>query len=344
MNKTGVNRDITVLFTWKVNKRLKNYLITHLNDEPHLNLIFPDPQDDILLDYAPKADILVGWRVKDEIKLAATKMKLFINPGVGIRHHINFFRKLNLKRDVLLINGHGNYYFTAQHAIAMLFSLMNKIIAHHNWMQNGYWRRRDDDAKSIPLRHRRLGLLGYGAINKQVHRFLQGFNIEFSILRKRWSEKNVNLPTPAKKYLPEELETFLNEVDILIIAVPETVETIGLIGAEELQKLGTRGIIVNVSRGAVVNESTLYDALVNKKITGACIDVWYEYNPDPDEEGRKYPYSFPFHQLDNVILSPHRAASPFDDLERWNEVIENILRFNRGEKKFLNVVDLEREY
>ncbi len=73
MNKTDVNRDTTVLFTWKVNKRLKNYLMTHLNDEPHLNLIFPEPQDEILLDSAPKADILVGWRVKDEIKLAAKK-------------------------------------------------------------------------------------------------------------------------------------------------------------------------------------------------------------------------------------------------------------------------------
>ncbi|MHA2039923.1 MAG: hypothetical protein ACW98X_26200, partial [Promethearchaeota archaeon] len=73
MDNTGVNRDTTVLFTWKLNERLKKYLMTHLNDVPHLNLIFPEPQDEILLEHAPKADILVGWRVKDEIKLAAKK-------------------------------------------------------------------------------------------------------------------------------------------------------------------------------------------------------------------------------------------------------------------------------
>ncbi|MHA2306795.1 MAG: NAD(P)-dependent oxidoreductase, partial [Candidatus Hodarchaeales archaeon] len=337
MDNTGVNRDTTVLFTWKVNERLKKYIMTHLNDVPHLNLIFPKPQVEILLEHAPKADILVGWRVKDEIKLAAKKMKLYINPGVGIRHHIEFFRKLNLKREVLLINGHGNNYFTAQHAVAMLLSLMNKIIIHHNWMVDGHWRMRDEDAKSVPLRYRRIGLLGYGAINKQVHKFLKGFNVEFSVLRRHWPKNEEGMPTSANKYLPSDLDLFLKEIDILIIAVPETSETIGLIGTTELNKLGAHSILVNVSRGSVVNEKDLYEALVQKKITGACIDVWYEYDPKPDTNGSKFPYHFPFHELNNVVLSPHRAASPFDDLERWNEVIENIKRFNRGESHFLNV-------
>lgn len=346
MGKTSSHLETTVLFTWKVNDRLKTYLLKHLEGIPRLNLLFPEPDDEILLNLAPEADIIVGWRVKDEIKLAARRMSLFINPGVGIRHHIDFFRKLNLEREVLLINGHGNNYFTAQHAVAMLLSLLNRIIPHHNWMQNGYWRKRDEDAKSIPLRYRKIGLLGYGAINKQVHKFLQGFNVDFSILRRHWPEKKEILSTPAKKYLPHQLEEFLEGVDILIIAVPETTETIGLIGSKELSKLGTQGILVNISRSSIVKESELYEALVQKKIKGACIDVWYEYNPEPTVDGLKYPYhsNHPFHELNNILLSPHRAASPFDDLERWNEVIENIKRFNKGESDFLNIVDLNLEY
>ena len=339
-----LSHTTVVLFTWEVNDRLKNYLLKNLEGISELKLIFPEPKDEILLKIAPEADIIVGWRVKDEIKLAAKKMKLFINPGVGIKHHIEFFRKLNREREVLLINGHGNNYFTAQHTVAMLFTLVNKVIPHHNWMVDGQWRKRDEDAISIPLRYRKVGLLGYGAVNSYVHKFLQGFTVEFSVLRRHWPEEKENLPTPVKKFLPTEFDSFLREIDVLIIAVPETSETIGLIGVEELEKLGPKGILVNIGRGSVVNEKDLYEALAQKKITGACIDVWYEYNPEPDVDGSKYPYHFPFHELDNVVLSPHRAASPLNDLERWNEVIENIKRFNREENNFLNVVDLKKEY
>ncbi|MFW9904111.1 MAG: NAD(P)-dependent oxidoreductase [Candidatus Thorarchaeota archaeon] len=341
------HNDTVVLFTWEVNDRLKKYLTSKLDEIPKLTVLFPEKiSDKVLLELAPKADIMVGWRVPDEVKLAATKIQLYINPGVGIKHHIEFFKKLNQTRKVLLINGHGNSYFTAQHVVAMLLTLMNKIIPHHNWMKSGLWRKRDADAASIPLRYRKVGLLGYGAINTKVHRFLQGFNVEFSILRRNWPEEGEELPTPAKKYLPNDLARFLEEIDILIIAVPETSQTMGMIGQNELTQLGSKGLLVNVSRGSVVNEANLFQALRDNTIAGAAIDVWYNYTPDPDYQGRKFPYSnpFPFHTLDNVILSPHRAASPFDDLERWNEVIENILRFNRGETTFINVVDLEREY
>ncbi len=339
------HQDTVVLFTWDVNDRLKTYLQEHLDHAPKLDLIFPEEvSEEILLELAPKANIMVGWRVPDQIKLAATKMQLYINPGVGIKHHIDFFRELNQSREVILINGHGNSYFTAQHVVAMLLALMNRIIPHHNWMKSGKWRRGDADAMSFPLRYRKIGLLGYGAINKKVHRFLQGFNIEFSILRRNWSKNEEEMPTSTKKYFPNNLLEFLDEIDILIIAVPETTKTIGMIKKEELKSLGTDGLLVNVSRGSVVDEKSLFQALQKKEIAGAAIDVWYNYNPDPDDQGRKYPFTLPFHTLDNVVLSPHRAASPFNDLERWNEVIENILRFNRGESTFLNVVDLEHEY
>jgi phosphoglycerate dehydrogenase-like enzyme len=337
--------ETTVLFTWEVNKRLKTYLKKHLDDIPRLTLTFLDKiSDEALLELAPKTDIMVGWRVPDQVKLAATKMQLYINPGVGIKHHIDFFRKLNKTRRVQLINGHGNSYFTAQHAVALLLTLMNKTILHHSWMKVGLWRRGDEDAASVPLRYRKIGLLGYGAINKKVHKFLQGFELQFFILRRHWTENEDELPTPAKKYLPNDILPFLEEIDILIIAVPETTQTIGMIDDRELKMLGPEGLLVNVSRGSVINEKSLFHALQNKEIAGAAIDVWYNYNPDPDEKGRKFPYKYPFHDLDNVVLSPHRAASPFDDLVRWNEVIENIKRFNRGENTFLNEVDLKREY
>jgi phosphoglycerate dehydrogenase-like enzyme len=220
---------------------------------------------------------------------------------------------------------------------------MNKVIPHHNWMAEGHWRRGDEHAPSIPLRYRKIGLLGYGHVNSKVHQFLSGFNNEFHILKRSWT-KSEQLPTRADKYTASQLEEFLDFVDILIVAVPQTTETEGLLDFEHLKRLGSEGLLVNVARGIVINEDGLYRALKERVIAGAALDVWYEYRPQPDEENRTYPYSNPFHELDNVILSPHRAASPFSDLERWNEVVENIRRFVDGRTDFLNQVDLKRGY
>ena len=117
-----------------------------------------------------------------------------------------------------------------------------------------------------------------------------------------------------------------------------------MLGRNELELLGSNGILVNVSRGEIIDEESLFYALKERVIQGASIDVWYNYSPEDDEEGKKYPFNFPFHSLDNIILSPHRGYSPFNDLLRWNEVIENITRMAQGRQDFLNVVNLEEEY
>jgi phosphoglycerate dehydrogenase-like enzyme len=337
--------DYRVLFIWDVPDLLREYIEKGLQETEGVELIFPSTiSDEVLFELSSDVDIMVGWRPPSGLLENALKLKLHINPGTGIQHHIERFRELNKTRHVTLVNGHGNSYFTAQHAVALLLIVMNRVIPHHNWMVDGRWRTGDEEFKSIPLRRRKIGLLGYGAINTKVHKFLSGFDIEFSILKRSWKEANQNLPTEIQRYTPDQMNQFLEYVDILIVAVPHTSDTVGLIGQKELELLGPEGILVNVSRGVVVHEKSLFDALKNRVIAGAAIDVWYEYRPEPNEERKKYPYSYPFHELENIVLSPHRGASPFDDLERWDEVIENIKRFAAGRTDFLNIVDLERSY
>jgi len=279
-----------------------------------------------------------------ELLHSATQMSLFINPGAGVQHLIEKFRELNKTRPVTLVNGHGNSYFTAQHGVALLLALMNKIIPHHNWMKDGQWRKGDHDAITIPLRYRRVGLLGYGAINQKVHRFLSGFDLEFAILRRKWKTQNEQLPTKIERFTTDKLHSFLKWSDTLFVAVPLTQVTKYLIGVEELQLLGSEGLLVSLGRGDVIDEESLFLACKNRIISGAAVDVWYDYTPTPEVTGGKYPYNYPFHTLDNVVLSPHRAASPFNDLERWDEVIDNIERFATGVYNYRNVVILENEY
>ncbi|MEJ2278103.1 MAG: NAD(P)-dependent oxidoreductase [Candidatus Lokiarchaeota archaeon] len=288
-------------------------------------------------------EVIIGWHPKEELLTNAKRLELFICPGAGVKHLIDVFKELNKLNNIILVNNHGNSYNVAQHTVALLMSYMNKIILHHEWMKNGRWRTGDGEAASILLKSRKIGLLGYGAINKKVHQFLSGFEVEFSVLRKNWTNFKSSLKI-SKKFTSNQLYEFLRDIDILIIAIPETSSTIGLIGSNELKLLGQKGILINISRGSIVDEESLYKALKNQVINGAAIDVWYERNPKESNDGKKYPYHYPFHELDNIVLSPHRGYSPFDDLFRWDPVIENLKRIAQNRKDFLNIVDLEEEY
>ena len=338
---------VNVLCIWQPSEQLKNYLYNGLKDYPQVNLIIPDDTSNetflrLVKEYNP--EIIMGWRPTKELLETAKNLQLFINPGAGIQHLIPLFRELTKEREITLVNGHGNSYFTAQHAVALLLALSNKIIEHHSWMVQGLWRRGDSHATSIPIRDRKIGLLGYGAVNQKVHKLLSGFDVEFSILRREWPKTEESLPTPANKYTVNELHIFLKEVDILIVAVPMTEKTEGLIGEDELKLLGKDGLLVNIGRGSVIKEENLFTALQDKIIAGAAIDVWYNYQPEPTSEGLKYPASYPFHTLQNIVLSPHRGASPMSDLRRWDEQIEIISQFARGEKKYLNTVNINEGY
>lgn len=339
------DEKITICFLSTIPEQTREYILEKLKPLNNLRIIFPeDTSEKNLLNLVPTADIITGWRPSKKILEHATNLKLFINPGAGVQHLIELFRELNKERKILLVNNHGHSYFVAQHTVALLLTLMSKIIPHHEWMRQGKWRTGDKDAASIPLRNKKVGLLGYGAINQNVHQFLSGFDIEFSILRKHWEKQKSSLPTKATRYEISQLHQFLEKIDILIIGIPLTSLTKNIIKRRELDLLGSNGLVINVSRGDIIEEESLYFSLKERVIKGAAIDVWYNYKPESDFESKKYPFNFPFHLLDNIVLSPHRSYSPFNNLLRWDETIENIIRMAQGRKDFLNIVDLEEEY
>jgi phosphoglycerate dehydrogenase-like enzyme len=340
---------------WKPN----DYLLEYLKDgikSTNIDLIIPkNIENKTIEDLIKDVEVVIGWRPWEELFKKANKLKVMINPGAGVQHLLPEFYSNFKEKGITLINGHGNSYFTAQHAVAMLFTLLNKILLHHNWMVEGQWRKSDQDAKSIPLRQKRIGLFGYGAINQKVHRFLSGFSVTFGIYKLHSDTKIIqdlllNITDFTEKipqiYSENQYQEFLQDTDILIIAVPLTNKTSGIIAMKELELLGKDAIIINVGRGKIIDEESLYNALSQGKIAGAGIDVWYDYQPE-EVDGKKYPYNsskYKFHELDNIVLSPHRGASPMDDLERWDEVVENLIRIYANRTDLLNIVDIEEGY
>lgn len=326
-----------VLCLWHVPERLQTYFNTHLSDG--ITMIYPeDTSEANLCQLAANADMLIGWRPTESILNHAKKLKLVQNPGAGVQHLIPLFKKYP---HIQLANCHGNAYFTAQHAVALLLSLTNCVVMHHSYMQNGIWRTGEKEGKSTPLRNLTVGLLGLGHVGKHIAQFISGFDVRIIACKRHPSTQTY--PHIDMIYTQNELTQFLIDSDILIITVPLTEATKGLIGKHELELLGPTSFVVNMARGAVIHEKALYEALKNKTIQGAALDVWWNERVRQVNNEKTYPYQLPFHELSNVVLSPHRGASPMDDLRRWNPVIENIKRLQQG-KPPQNVISLQNEY
>ncbi len=123
------------LFLWKVNTVLKDHISKELKKN-NVKLIFPKEKDeDLFLKLAPAIDIVIGWQPSSAFIKKAKKLKLIINPGAGIQHLTDKFDLLKSK-GILLVNGHGNAYFTAQHIVAMLLSVCNRIINSSSSLTN----------------------------------------------------------------------------------------------------------------------------------------------------------------------------------------------------------------
>ena len=143
---------------------------------------------------------------------------------------------------------------------------------------------------------------------------------------------------------PGALHDLLPQTDALLLTLPLTAETRGLIGAPELKLLPQGAILVNVGRGPLVDQEALYHALESGKLHGAGLDVWYNYPHDEESRCDTPPADFPFDQLDNVVMSPHRAGST-QETERLRliHLAESLNAAARGEP-IPNPVDLEAGY
>jgi phosphoglycerate dehydrogenase-like enzyme len=135
---------------------------------------------------------------------------------------------------------------------------------------------------------------------------------------------------------PERLDEFLGRSDFVVIACSLTAETHGLIDRARLARMKPTAVLINVSRGSIVVEDALYQALRSKVIGGAVIDAWYQYPTRDDLTIR--PSRYPFHELDNVYMTPHSSAWTLGMVERrWSTIANNLDRLVRGEP-LVNVV------
>lgn len=179
----------------------------------------------------------------------------------------------------------------------------------------------------------RIGLLGYGHIGKALACRAKAFSMEVHVANR----SHVIADDYVDYYYPlSELDTFFSAVDVLVVSLPLTEATIGLVDKKAFAAMRHDSLVINVGRGQVIEEKALYEALKTKEIGGAVIDTWYVY-PE-DKTSSPYPGNLPFHKLNNVIITPHMSGWTRGTVQRRQQVMaENIRRLASGEI-LLNIV------
>ncbi|MDH5401569.1 MAG: hypothetical protein OEZ01_03010 [Candidatus Heimdallarchaeota archaeon] len=337
---------VKILFIYHVDDEVRSIISAGLEDvENKIQLIYPEDLSKGNLELLGRdADCIIGRGPWLELLENADKLKLYIQPGTGIDRLSITMKNYSKYKDIIITNIHGSAYSCAQHSVAMLLTLTNKLFDHHNNMIQGKWR--TNKPQSTGLRNVTVGLLGYGPINQFVHSFLRGFEIDFAVLKRSWSNDDNSIGiNESHKFTKAQIDEFMEKVDIVMIAAPLTSETEGLIGSRQLELLGSDGYLVTVARGPIVDQQALYEALYHQRIAGAGLDVWYNYSPE-EVDGKSYPYdeNFPFHKLDNVILSPHRSHSPSNQNLRYQSILHNIRCLALGESNYVNIVNIDQGY
>jgi len=281
-----------------------------------------------------EVDVLVTMVLTAETGRAATRIKLVQVPGAGLDR----IDRSGLPDGASLANAYGHETGIAEYVIGAMLALTREFSRVDAALRVGEWRSQWAVGRQSPpawpeLAGKTIGVLGYGRIGQAVAQRLRAFNMKICAIR-----REIRLATnndPALVGFPEMMDEVLQRSDYVVICMPATPETIGSIDRRRLGLMKSTAFLINVSRAEIVEEDALYDALAQRSIAGAALDVWYRY---PRQPGPSAPAMRPFHELPNVLMTPHVSGWTDGMLEaRAKLIAENIRRVGHGETP-LNLV------
>jgi phosphoglycerate dehydrogenase-like enzyme len=195
-----------------------------------------------------------------------------------------------------------------------------------------YWAGRPGALRS-ELGSQTIGLLGFGHIGKAIAAQAKAFGMRVVVANRSAVPRSELVDA---SYGLDRLQSFMGSADAIVVSLPLSGETEGIVGAPELAAMRPDAIIINVGRGPVINEQALFDALKQRRIGGAVIDTWYNY-PAPDKP-QTQPGTLPFNELTDLVMTPHMSGwTTGTVLRRQQTIAENIRRLSANEA-LLNVV------
>ncbi len=218
-------------------------------------------------------------------------------------------------------NGGGYAEPMAEHAVAMTFAAAKRLVVEHGKLARGEF---DQFRPNRMLAGGICGILGFGRIGVATARVMRALGLKVHAINRS------GRTTEPLDWIgsSQERDALLGNADVLVLSVPLTKATVGMIGARELALMKRDAILVNLARGEIVDEAALYAHLLENPRFTACIDAWWI---EPVRHGH-FRMDHPFLRLPNVIASPHNSAS----VSGWREVAvrraaENAVRALSGE-------------
>jgi lactate dehydrogenase-like 2-hydroxyacid dehydrogenase len=203
----------------------------------------------------------------------------------------------------------------ADTAIGLLISTVRELPQAERYLRAGKWPEGNYPLSRATLRNRTVGLVGMGRIGRAIARRLDAFGIPVV-----YHSRQPRTDLPYCHY--SRLLDMAKYVDTLIAIVPGGTATRHMIDAKVLEALGPDGIVVNVARGSVIDEAALIDALKERKIFAAGLDVFVNEPEVPAE----------LLALDNVVLLPHLGSASVFTREKMDQLlVDNLLAWSRGE-------------
>ncbi|MGB1249778.1 MAG: NAD(P)-dependent oxidoreductase [Candidatus Promineifilaceae bacterium] len=278
----------------------------HAQNSDYLRSLLHENIELLVGDDVDEFDIIIGAQFTDEVLERSARLKHILMPWVGVRPDL--ITQLQKFPHLTLHNCHWSGDIIAEFMIGMLFTAAKNIIPPDRDMRRGDWGVWDSPA--VQLRGKHALVLGYGSIGKKVAQLARMIGMTVSVLRRSvseaYEEDGLTIQPRAA------LHALLPSADCLLITLPLTAETEGLIGEAELALMHEHSILVNVGRGKIVDEKALYEALRDRQIHSAALDVWYNYPSGDAARPMTFPSNYPIHQLDNVVMSPHHSAAVID--------------------------------
>lgn len=303
---------------------------------PHIHLTWgSDPPDAALI------RTLVGGRPSRQLLLDNPQLQRVVIPFAGVP--LSTRALLAEFPHIALHNLHHNAGATAELAVALLMAAAKFVVPFDQDLRRGDWSRRYQPSPSMALEGKTALVLGFGKIGQRIGRACHALGMRVLGLR-RHPEKSDQLDYPAQVYGLSALAGLLPAAHVLAVALPSTPETDGLVGASELALLPPGSVLVNVGRGSIIDQAALYTALKVGPLRAAGLDVWYNYPADEAAHTHTFPGDYPFHELENLVLSPHRGGDT-DEIETLRmQALAELLNAAAAGQPVPNRVDLALGY
>ncbi|MBE0067804.1 D-2-hydroxyacid dehydrogenase [Thermoanaerobacterium thermosaccharolyticum] len=233
------------------------------------------------------------------------------------------------ERKIILTNSKGVHKYQISEQVLGYMLLFERALNYFIRKQmNREW---DKSVRVSELYGKSVCILGVGSIGEEIARIAREFGMKTIGVRKSGNmSKFID-----EMYTNENMIFAVSKADYVICALPLTDETYHLLGKDFFKNMKNDAVFINIGRGKVVDESSLIDALKNKTIRGAALDV-FEEEPLSKES--------PLWDMENVIITPHTAGISPHYMERGIEIIKHNIKAYLGDGDFINRVDLEKQY